>query len=119
MEVLTFEEKGLVSDFIGKNGKIGYTKENVLNETARVQIALLSHDGKQEIKALLSPTLSRMFRSKQLTLGNIPTLALSLSSNGVYTIHREQAKVVWAEAKDLNIKAITKVEVTQEDLIAL
>lgn len=119
MEVLTFEEKGLVADFIGKNGKIGYTKENYLKEDARVQLALLSHDGKQTIKALLSPTLSRMFRSKQLALGNIPTLALSLSSNGVYTIHREQADIIWADAKDLNIRSITPVEVTQEDLIAL
>ena len=117
MEALTFTEKGTVANFIGKNGQIGYTKQNFLNETARVQLTLTN--GKDVIKALLSPTLSRMFRSKQLTLGNIPTLSLSLSSDGVYTIHREQAEIIWHDAKDLNIKELVSVEVSQEDLIAL
>jgi len=117
MEALTFTEKGLVSNFIGKNGQIGYTKQNVLNESARVQLTLTN--GKDVIKALLSPALSRMFRSKQIGLGNIPTLSLSLSSDGVYTIHREQAEVIWTDAKDLNIRELVTVEVSQEDLIAL
>lgn len=119
MENLTFTEKGLVAEFIGKNGKIGYTKQNVLNETARVQLTLLANNGKDTIKALLSPALSRMFRSKQLGLGQIPSLALSMSSEGIYTIHREQAEVIWTDSKDLNIRELVSVEVSQEDLIAL
>jgi hypothetical protein len=117
MEALTFEEKGLVSSFIGKTGQIGYTKQNVLNETARVQLTLTN--GKDVIKALLSPTLSRMFRSKQIGLGQIPTLNLSLSSNGVYNIHREQSEIIWVDAKDLKVRELVKVEVSQDDLIAL
>lgn len=117
MEALTFTEKGLVSNFIGKNGQIGYTKENFFNESVKVQLTLTN--GKDVIKALLSPTLSRMFRSKQIGLGQIATLNLSLSSNGIYTIHRNQAEIVWHDAKDLNIRELVTVEVSQDDLIAL
>ena len=60
-----------------------------------------------------------MFRSKQIGLGQIATLNLALSSNGVYTIHREQAEIIWTDAKDLNIRELVKVEVSQDDLIAL
>lgn len=116
---ITFDALGTVGEFVGKNGKLGYTKENISKAGVQVQLTLMSDDNKEIRKALLSQELSLRFRTKELSLGNVLTLPWSKASNGVYYIHRTQATVIWADAKDLAAKEYEPVAITDEDLVAL
>ncbi len=117
--VRTYTEQGLVSEFIGTKGKIGYTPENLVKDDVLVKLTLLADDGKTLRDAFLSWELSKQLRNKQIRLGNVPTFNMSIDDRGVYIIHREKAETKWVDAKALKIEKVVKVEITDDELIVL
>lgn len=120
MDVLTFQNLGTVSDFIGATGAIGHTTENVIGDADRVVIHMRKSDkDTNPARALLSPTLSKMLRAKEIGKGVIPTLELALGSNGIYYITRKQSEIHWDEVKSLKVRELPTVNVNHQELIAL
>ena len=121
-EELIYTPLGLVSDFVGTKGRIGFKPGNILREDKKVQIHLLSDDRKTKVDALLSPTLSEMYRKKTLTTGDILALPLSINQKGYRSIHRVEEEIVWVDADDKKLtttKVVDAPKVKHEDLIAL
>ena len=119
-DLRTFTRAGVLKDLVGKGLNIGTTKEN-LAQPMNVGVKLALKDAKTGIvyDGFVSPALSVLLKTKQISLGALLDYPLSKDSEGNYSIHNEQAEVTWHDTAKLTIKHVVKVEITDEELIVL
>ena len=118
--VRTFTKVGVLRDLVGKGKNLGTTKEN-LAKPMDVGVKLHLKDAKTGIvyDGFVSPALSVLLKTKQISLGALLDYPLSKDNEGNYSIHNEQAEVTWHDTAKLTIKHVVKVEITDEELIVL
>jgi hypothetical protein len=115
---LTYTRVGVLKDLVGKGKNLGTTKEN-LAQPLTVGIKLKLKDAKTGIiyDGFVSPALTQALKLKQISLGALLDYPLSKDSNGSYSIHKEESVVTWHDTAKLTNYNLTKVEVTDDELI--
>lgn len=118
--VRTFTPVGVLRDLVGKGENLGTTKEN-LAKPMDVGVKLHLRDAKtgKVHSGFVSLTLSQALKKKQISLGALLDYPLSIDNEGNYSIHNEQAEVVWHDTAKLSVVNLTKVEITDDELIVL
>lgn len=115
----TFERVGVLSDLSGVSGKtIATDAINLMDNEKQVYLKVKTASGKIET-AIVSMPLSKLLRTKQISLGTLLNYPLSKSSDGLYSIHNEERALVWHDTAKLTIKALVEVAITDDELIVL
>jgi hypothetical protein len=117
METNELKDLGLVSDYVGKKGKIGIVDSNLAG-SARVIINLLN-DKKEKLRCFLGTGLSKQLRDKEITLGTLLTLRYAENERGHIYIVRPQGNEIYYEAKELTVEDYQSEEVNIEDFLTL
>jgi hypothetical protein len=119
-DLRTFTKVGVLKDLVGIGKNIGTTKEN-LAQPINVGVKLHLKDAKTGIvyDGFVSPALSVLLKTKQISLGALLDYPLSKDDKGNYSIHNEQSEVIWHDTAKLTIKHVVKVEITDDELIVL
>jgi hypothetical protein len=113
----TFEVVGKLADFVGTNDQIYDDPINQRDLTKQIYIKFLV-DGVKKT-AIASWPITNMLRSKQIALGNLFDYPMSLSSDGLYSIHMEERVLRGHKRSALSIKKLVEVAVTDEETIVL
>jgi hypothetical protein len=115
---LTYTRVGVLRDLVGKGKNLATTREN-LAKPLDVGVKLALKDAKTGIvyDGFVSPALSQALKLKQISLGALLDYPLSKDSNGSYSIHNEQAELIWHDTAKLTNYNLIKVEVTDDELI--
>jgi hypothetical protein len=114
----SFEKKGKVVDFTTKTGSLFLMDTNVAGEN-RIMVRMVNNDTKAVQECLLSSSLTKDFRAKKLTLGNIMNLDYGVNELGRYYITRPQGTWVEYKVESLNIVDMKVEEINMDDLVAL
>ena len=117
-DLRTFERVGMLRDLVGKGNNIGTTVPN-LAQPIGVGIKLALKDAKTGTvyAGYVSPSLSKALKLKQISLGALLDYPISKDSEGNYSIHNEQAEITWHDTAKLSVVNLTKVEITDDELI--
>jgi hypothetical protein len=113
----TFQAVGNLSDFVGANEQI-YTDTINLRDANKQIYVKFNHDGVKKT-AICSWAITNMLRNKQIALGNLFDYPLSLSNDGLYSIHMEERVLTGHKRSALTIKKLVEVAVTDEETIVL
>jgi hypothetical protein len=113
----TFEPVGTLSNFVGVNEEIYTDPINLRDANKQIYVKFLV-DGIKKT-AIASWALTNMLRNKQIALGNLFDYPLSLSSDGLYSIHMEERVLTGHKRSALSKKKLVEVEVTDEETIVL
>ena len=117
-QVRTYTRVGLLKDLVGKGKNIGTTKEN-LAKPMDVCVKLWLKDAKtgKDYEGFVSLPLSQALKKKQMSLGALLNYPLSKDNQGYYSIHNEQSEITWHDTAKLSVVNLTKVEITDDELI--
>lgn len=113
----TFELVGTLADFVKPNEDIYDDPINLRDLTKQIYVTFMNK-GKEET-AICSWPITNMLRNKQIALGNLFDFPMSLSSDGLYSIHGERRVKRAHKRSSLTIKKLVEVAVTDEETIVL
>lgn len=115
--VKTFTPVGTLKDFVALNEEI-YDDPINLKDVSKQIYVKFNHEGVKKT-AICSWAITNMLRNKQIALGNLFDYSMSLSSDGLYSIHMEERVLRGHTRNALTIKELIKVEITDDELILL
>lgn len=121
MEKLEFEKVGTLGDFVKNTDELGRDRVNEADLDKQIYYKF-KMKGKKEVQtAILSWPITKLLRSKRIALGNIFDYPMSRreDSENIYTIHMEEREIEWIKRNKLTVMKVTKVEVTDDELIVL
>ena len=121
MEELTFETVGTLADFVKGTDELGRDRVNEADLEKQIYYKFKIKGNKEVQTAILSWPITKMLRSKRISLGNIFDYPMSRREDqeNVYSIHLEEREIEWIKRNKLSVMKITKVEVTDDELIVL
>lgn len=121
MESLNFERVGTLADFVKGTDELGRDKVNEADLDKQIYYKF-KMKGKKEVQtAILSWPITKLLRSKRIALGNIFDYPMSRREDqeNIYSIHLEEREIEWIKRNKLSVMKVTKVEVTDDELIVL
>jgi hypothetical protein len=121
MEKLEFKDAGTLADYVKGTDELFVDDVNIADVEKQIYVRFNMKGKKDKQTAILSWPITKMLRSKRIALGNIFDFPMSQreDSDNIYTIHMEERELRAIKRNKLTVMKITKVEVTDDELIVL
>lgn len=121
VENLNFERVGTLGDFVKGTDELATDPLNIADVEKQIYVKFKVKGQKELATAILSTAISKMLRSKRIALGNVFDYPMSRREDqeNIYSIHMEERELNWTKRNKLTVMKITKVEVTDDELIVL
>ena len=110
---------GTVETLTGKKGKLQFNDANLKREGKRIICNIIDSKGKVAVeRCVISMTLSKQLRDKEISLGNLLTLNVAKNAEGIHYIIQEAGNWVDVDVAGLTAEAVATHEVDIEELLA-
>jgi hypothetical protein len=118
------ESIGTVHSLLMKGGKVIVNPYNLAREDKKVLVRLVSANGKQELKLIASPTVSKLLRTKEITFANLLSFPVkeTIAKDGseIKSICMpEGAGMIEIAEKGIKVEEWTPEAVNHDDIIAM